>query len=262
MSQEMIFNCSAHEMRIAVLANSILTNLYIERPDGKSVGGNIYLGRVVRVLPGMQAAFVDIGLERAAFLHVSDTYHDISALELLINEEDEEIEERGLLTLESKLYQKETEYQIEDVLKDGQELLVQIAKEPVGTKGARVTTYISLPGRKLVLMPTVQHIGISRQITDVIGATRYTSGLDLSPDGALYGGTSELRRFNPTNGSTTLIGPFLTAGGSNVTMHNMTFHSNGTLYGFGLIDDGLYTIDLATARITQLGTITDTVVCV
>lgn len=96
----------------------------------------------------------------------------------------------------------------------------------------------------------------------LIGATRYTSGLDLSPDGALYGGTSELRRFNPTNGSTTLIGPFLTAGGSNVTMHNMTFHSNGTLYGFGLIDDGLYTIDLATARITQLGTITDTVVCV
>ena len=96
----------------------------------------------------------------------------------------------------------------------------------------------------------------------LIGATRYTSGLDLSPDGALYGGASELRRFNPTNGSTTLIGPFLTAAGSNITMFNMTFHPNGTFYGLGLIDDGLYTIDLATARVTQLGTVTDTVVCI
>lgn len=96
----------------------------------------------------------------------------------------------------------------------------------------------------------------------LIGGTRYTSGLDLSPDGALYGGASELRRFNPTNGSTTLIGPFLTAAGSNVTMFSLTFHPNGTCYGMGLIDDGLYTIDLATARITPVGTITDTVVCI
>jgi len=184
MSKEMIFNCSEHEMRIAVLENSILTNLYIERPDGKSVGGNIYLGRVVRVLPGMQAAFVDIGLERAAFLHVSDTYHDISELEFLLNEEDEEIEDGERITYESRLYHKETEYQIEDILKDGQEVLVQIAKEPVGTKGARVTTYISLPGRKLVLMPTVQHIGISRQITDEAERKRLKDILEeLRPEG-------------------------------------------------------------------------------
>jgi hypothetical protein len=95
-----------------------------------------------------------------------------------------------------------------------------------------------------------------------IGTTRYTSGLDLSSDGALYGGTSELRRFNPTNGSTTLIGPFLTATGSNVTMYSLTFHPNGTLYGLGLIYDGLFTIDLATARITQIGAITDVVACI
>ena len=182
MAKEMIFNCSEHEVRIAILENHHLMNLYIERTVEKSIAGNIYLGKVVRVLPGMQAAFVDIGLDRAAFLHVSDTFHDFSELELLMT--DEEMTEKEIIDLERKWYTKEPEYQIEDILKEGQEVLVQIAKEPLGTKGARITTYISLPGRKLVLMPTVQHIGISRQITDETERTRLKGILEgLRPEG-------------------------------------------------------------------------------
>ena len=182
MAKEMLFNCSEHEVRIAILENHHLMNLYIERTVEKSIAGNIYLGKVVRVLPGMQAAFVDIGLDRAAFLHVSDTLHDFSELELLMT--DEEMTEREIIDLERKWYMREPEYQIEDILKEGQEVLVQIAKEPLGTKGARITTYISLPGRKLVLMPTVQHVGISRQITDENERLRLKEILEgLRPEG-------------------------------------------------------------------------------
>jgi ribonuclease G len=164
MSKEMLFNCTEHEVRVAILENHIMSNLYIERAVEKSIAGNIYIGKVVRVLPGMQAAFVDIGLDKAAFLHVSDTSYDFNELEFLMN--DDEIRDPDIIEYERKWYQKEPEYQIEDMLKEGQEILVQISKDPLGTKGARITTHISLPGRKLVLMPTVQHIGISRQITD------------------------------------------------------------------------------------------------
>jgi len=164
MAKEMLFNCTEHEVRIALLENHIMSNLYIEREGEKSIAGNIYIGKVVRVLPGMQAAFVDIGLDKAAFLHVSDTSFDFNELEFLMN--DDEIRDPDIIDYERKWYQKEPEYQIEDVLKEGQEILVQISKDPIGTKGARITTHASLPGRKLVLMPTVQHIGISRQITD------------------------------------------------------------------------------------------------
>ena len=182
MAKEMIFNCSEHETRIAILENHILSNLYIERLDEESIAGNIYIGKVVRVLPGMQAAFVDIGLDRAAFLHVSDTYHDFTDLEFLMNED--ELRDRDIIDYERKWYQTESGYQIEDILKEGQDILVQISKEPLGTKGARVTTHISLPGRKLVLMPTVQHVGISRQITDEHERTRLKDILDdLQPEG-------------------------------------------------------------------------------
>ena len=165
MSKEMIINCSDHEIRIAVRDNHVLSSLYIERADKNALAGNIYVGKVIRVLPGMQAAFVDIGLERAAFLHASDTCHDISELDFLVTEEGEVVErEEG--DFDRKWYERMAGYQIEDLLKEGQEVLIQVAKEPIGTKGARVTTHISLPGRKLVLMPTVKHIGISRQIRD------------------------------------------------------------------------------------------------
>jgi len=183
MPKQMIFNCSDYEIRIAILDNQILSNLYIEREDQKSIAGNIYVGKVVRVLPGMQAAFVDIGLERAAFLHVSDACHDITDLSFIINEEDETDSEETV-GYENAFRQRGMEYEIEDVLKEGQELLVQIAKEPVGTKGARLTTYISLPGRNLVLIPSVQHIGISRQITDESERQRLRDILEeIRPEG-------------------------------------------------------------------------------
>ena len=182
MAKEMIFNCSEHETRIAILENHLLSNLYIERLDEKATTGNIYVGKVVRVLPGMQAAFVDIGFDKAAFLHVSDVYHDFTDFDFLMDED--ELKDWNTIDHTRKRRQQEPEYQIEDILQEGQEILVQISKEPLGTKGARITTHISLPGRKLVLMPTVQHLGISRQITDERERTRLKDILEeLRPEG-------------------------------------------------------------------------------
>lgn len=182
MAKEMIFNCTEHETRIAILENHILSNLYIERLDEKSTTGNIYIGKVVRVLPGMQAAFIDIGFDKAAYLHVSDVYHDFTDFDFLMNED--ELRDWDTIDYTKKRRQQEPEYRIEDILQEGQEILVQISKEPMGTKGARVTTLISLPGRRLVLMPTVQHVRISRQITDEKERTRLKDILEeLRPEG-------------------------------------------------------------------------------
>ena len=169
MSIELLINARSYETRVALVENNILTEFHLERPQRNSLAGNIYKGRVVRVLPGMQAAFVDIGLERAAFLYVSDVADNYEEFEALMQEEEEgELEEAfGEVTeeLEGKvrpLYFNN----IEDLLKEGQELLVQIMREPIGSKGARITTHISLPGRHLVLMPTMDHVGVSRRIED------------------------------------------------------------------------------------------------
>jgi len=157
MSKEIIFNCTAYETRIAILEDRELANLYVERVDERSIAGNIYKGKVVRIVPGIQAAFVDIGLERTAFLYVADTEHEISReTDLFTNGDDSPIEYPPASTTRP----------MEEVLKEGQEVLVQVSKEPLGTKGARVTTHISLPGRNLVSMPTSHHTGVSRKITD------------------------------------------------------------------------------------------------
>ena len=125
----------------------------MERPKDRGLSGNIYKGRVARVLPGMQAAFVDIGLERTAFLHATDVYESFEEFEDLAKEaEDEEREKRFRHT------------PIQDILKEGQEIMVQVAKEPIGSKGARVTSHVSLPGREIVFTPTDDHIGVSRRI--------------------------------------------------------------------------------------------------
>jgi len=157
MSKEIICNCTAYETRIAILKDRELANLYVERIDERSIAGNIYKGKVVRIVPGIQAAFVDIGIERTAFLYVADTYHEVSEeISLFTNGDDNPIE-----------YHQETAARpVEEMLKEGQEVLVQVSKEPLGTKGARVTTHISLPGRNLVAMPTSNHTGVSRKITD------------------------------------------------------------------------------------------------
>ncbi|NLC70086.1 MAG: Rne/Rng family ribonuclease [Desulfuromonadaceae bacterium] len=159
MSKELVVNSTSHETRVALMENGHIAELYIERGHEKGLVGNIYLGKVIRVLPGMQAAFVDIGLEKAAFLYVADVRTEMEALERLFDDTLSDVrggrgEENGLAPLPP----------IEELLQEGQEILVEVAKEPIGTKGARITSYITLPGRHLVFMPTVDHIGISRRI--------------------------------------------------------------------------------------------------
>ncbi len=166
MANEIIINASQEETRAALLESGQLAELYIERKKDTSFVGNAYKGRVVKILPGMQSAFVDIGLEKAAFLHVADVY---SSLDYSVFGDD--IEETIPLHLP-----------IEELLQEGQEVLVQVSKDPIGTKGARVTSYITIPGRYLVLMPGVEHIGISRRISNENERTRLKELVsDLKP---------------------------------------------------------------------------------
>lgn len=169
MASELIINTRPHETRVALVENGVAVELYFERKTGQELIGNIYRGRVVRVLPGMQAAFVDIGQERTAFLYISDVHKGISDLEQLMMQDSIQAE-NGLQIEESEESRqdplKEIAFTIEDLLREGQDIMVQVSKEPLGTKGARLTSYISLPGRHLVLMPTVNHIGVSRRIED------------------------------------------------------------------------------------------------
>ena len=154
MANELIINVKQQEIRVALLEDRVLAELYIERTKDRGIMGNIYKGKVVKVLPGMQAAFVDIGLEKAAFLYVSDVYGGM-----------EDYEEMGFQREEMPPYFNSSS-QIEDLLSEGQEVLVQVSKEPLGTKGTRITSHITLPGRYLVFMPTVDHVGVSRRIKD------------------------------------------------------------------------------------------------
>lgn len=219
MNKEMVVSSTTHETRVAILEDDQVVEVFIEREQSRGVVGNIYNGRVSKVLPGMQSAFVDLGLERDAFLYVTDV---IDPTEESLEEEEEPGAEaladaEALLAeaalsgetpgagsseaepadpaaadaspaagpAESKDAQKAaagaapagqsgrrgrdrertpSTTKIEDLLKEGQEVVVQVVKEPLGTKGARITSHISLPGRFLVYMPTVNHIGVSRKI--------------------------------------------------------------------------------------------------
>ena len=161
MSTEIIVNSTGRETRVAILENGQLTELHIDRGEGRGYVGNVYYGKVVRVLPGMQAAFVDIGLERAAFLYVGDIFPAF----LDMANGDEPVDPELTVAEESpRATPREGQPPIQDLLKEGQHIVVQVAKDPIGTKGARITTHITLPGRYLVYMPTVEHIGISRRI--------------------------------------------------------------------------------------------------
>ena len=147
-----LINHNPHETRVAALQGNRLVEFYTERSKDKGISGNIYKGKVVRVLPGMQAAFVDIGLDRTAFLHATDVYEMFDEFEEFAKETEEE---RG---------RPSRRIPIQEILKEGQEIMVQVAKEPIGSKGARITSHISLPGRHIVFTPTDDHIGISRRI--------------------------------------------------------------------------------------------------
>ncbi len=168
MSTDLIINARPYETRVALVENGVVAELHIERRTGQELVGNIYRGRIVRVLPGMQAAFVDIGLERTAFLYVSDVHREFQDIEQMMLQGHEDPDSPG--GNEKKDFSYSARFNaacpIEDLLQEGQDIMVQIAKEPYGTKGARVTSHISLPGRHLVLMPTLSHIGVSRKIDD------------------------------------------------------------------------------------------------
>jgi ribonuclease G len=145
MSEEILINITPRETRVALVENGMLQEVFIERAEKRGIVGNIYKGKVSRVLPGMQAAFVDIGLERAAFLHASD-----------INSE---ATENG-----DEAHPDKRQSEITDLLREGQTVLVQVIKDPLGTKGARITTHITIPSRYLVLLPGEKIIGISTKI--------------------------------------------------------------------------------------------------
>jgi ribonuclease G len=145
MSEEILINVTPRETRVAVVENGVLQEVYIERASKLGLVGNVYKGRISRVLPGMQAAFVDIGLERAAFLHASD-------IQALHNAEGSD--------------EKRSDTGISALCCEGQDVLVQVVKDPLGTKGARLTTHISIPSRYLVFMPGMDYVGISQRIED------------------------------------------------------------------------------------------------
>jgi ribonuclease G len=161
-SKQLLINVTPWEVRVALLERTTLVELHIERRGDRGVAGNLYKGRVTRVLPGMQAAFVDIGLEKAAFLHVSDLGGGEGAAPVLEGEDDASAPEAAAAAPAARA----DATPIQERLHKGDQLLVQIAKEPIGTKGARVTTHVSLPGRYLVFTPGALHVGISRRITD------------------------------------------------------------------------------------------------
>src|SRR5436190_5621004 len=173
MTKEMIISSSAHETRVAILEEDQVAEVFIERERSRGVVGNLYKGRVSKVLPGMQSAFVDLGLERDGFLYVADVVATFEEFDRLETDEDEP--SNGNKAAGSggsgggrgggrRDKEKGPEPKIEELLKEGQDVIVQVVKEPLGTKGARLTCHVTLPGRFLVFMPTVDHIGISRKI--------------------------------------------------------------------------------------------------
>ena len=178
MEKKLIINDAGFETRVALVEDGALAELYIERTGESDIVSNIYKGRVMRVLPGMQAAFVDIGLDQAAFIYVDDVVMDFPSDETgspLVHEEDgpEELilldtgdEEDEIQEAARIIRPPRVRPNIEDMIREGQEIMVQVAKSPIGKKGARVTSRITIPGRFLVLMPTTNHIGVSRRITD------------------------------------------------------------------------------------------------
>ena len=215
MKREIAINASALEVRVALLEDSQLAEFFLERNRQIGIAGNVYKGRVTRVLPGMQAAFVDIGLEKAGFLHVSDFYSGSAIAEAIgeedvetdagVDEPEHEVVETPPADFEGELAEGEgqpaegegepppkgngrrrrrrgghariqrSRLPIEQQLHRGQDIIVQIAKEPMGTKGARLTSSISLPGRHLVFTPTSNHIGVSRRIASAEERNRLRS---------------------------------------------------------------------------------------
>jgi len=201
MNKEMIISTNGHETRVAILEDDLLAEVFVERERNRGVVGNVYKGRVSKVLPGMQSAFVDLGLERDGFLYVADVVNTMEEFERLSGDDDDDEPAPAAVAAVTELVgsgaaevaasapgpapsqngggggrgrgrggrdrgadQKGVEAKIEDLVKEGQDIIVQVAKEPLGTKGARLTSHVTMPGRFLVFMPTVDHVGVSRKI--------------------------------------------------------------------------------------------------
>ena len=185
MTKEMIVSSSTHETRVAILEDDQVAEIFIERERQRGVVGNLYKGRVSKVLPGMQSAFIDLGLERDGFLYVTDVIPSSEEFDRLETDEDDpplpsvdngapapnasanasQLRRGGPSVPPGRRdREKSPEPKIEELLKEGEEIVVQVAKEPLGTKGARLTSHATMPGRFLVFMPTVDHVGVSRKI--------------------------------------------------------------------------------------------------
>ena len=197
MNKEMIISSTDHDTRVAILEEDQVVEIFIERERQRGVVGNIYKGRVSKVLPGMQSSFVDIGLERDAFLYVSEVVNTVEEFDRLESGRRGRAGDGGGRRTAAEASRRSREAsprragrgngverrarrprgdsratarddrpqpKIEDLLKEGQEVLVQVVKEPLGTKGARLTSHVTMPGRFLVFMPTVDHVGVSRKI--------------------------------------------------------------------------------------------------
>ncbi|HEX6364214.1 MAG TPA: ribonuclease G [Albitalea sp.] len=176
MSEEILVNVTPRETRVAVVENGMLQELHIERGWRRGVVGNIYKGRVQRVMPGMQAAFVDIGLERAAFLHAADIVKPAQ----VVAEGEGEADTAPLPPAPAR--------PIAELLREGQDIIVQVVKDPIGSKGARLTTQLSIPSRYLVLLPRTRVVGVSARIEDETERARLkTHVATLSPAGAQHG---------------------------------------------------------------------------
>ncbi|MBD3217594.1 MAG: Rne/Rng family ribonuclease [candidate division Zixibacteria bacterium] len=179
MDQQIIVNADLHETRIAIMEYGKLVELLVERPDEERNVGAIYKGKVAAVLPGMQAAFVELGLDRTAFLHISDVGFDSSASSRYDFDLMEDDDSAG-----PELIRKHKGTPIEKLIKKDQDILVQVIKEPLGQKGARISTSVSLPGRFIVLVPNERHVRVSRKITNWNERKRLRKLLfDLKPDG-------------------------------------------------------------------------------
>src|SRR5256712_10970369 len=176
MTKEMIISSNGHETMVAILEDDLVAEIFVERERQRGVVGNVYKGRVSKVLPGMQSSFIDIGLERDGFLYVTDVVDTLEEFDKLESADEEgngkTAGDPGRVGAELARPRDRggpagglsPQVKIEDLLHEGEEILVQVVKEPLGTKGARLTSHVTMPGRFLVFMPTVDHIGVSRKI--------------------------------------------------------------------------------------------------
>src|SRR3954471_17192209 len=171
MTKEMIVSSNGHETIVAILEDDLVAEVFVERERHRGVVGNVYKGRVSKVLPGMQSSFIDIGLERDGFLYVAEVIDTLEEFEKLEAGDDDPATSGGPAASPgagqgngARRDEVRQQPKIEDLLKEGQEILVQVVKEPLGTKGARLTSHVTMPGRFLVFMPTVDHVGVSRKI--------------------------------------------------------------------------------------------------